>query len=362
MQLDADALLQFVIFTAAFTLLALFSTTSLRNGRFPMDAAVGTPALLLGGLHIALSALIMSFLLQPQKTRRDVRAALDVIRRSAIVAIVSLGFDFLLVSSSPSPTGSLKAALVVGGAYLILDSGTYLLLHHRQLPKSRVVPLVRSVGALYVGEVSIGVLIPVLYPSLHEWAVVTLLGLVVVIRYNFNLYLQVRESYECAVGTLVRAIELQSPETTGHSERVAMLAVSIGRQLGLQGRDLEDLRWAALLHDIGKLGLEEQRAHESRDHAIRGGRLVQKMPFLAHIAPAITHHHDGVLPAASGNRSLALIIGVASRIDNEIFLNGRTPARVVEDLLRREPREVVLAAERVLLANEREAVGRVAAS
>ena len=52
---------------------------------------------------------------------------------------------------------------------------------------------------------------------------------------------------------LVAALDTHDPLTRGHAERVRAYSYSLGRQLGLQGEDLDHLNWAALLHDIGKL-------------------------------------------------------------------------------------------------------------
>ena len=58
-------------------------------------------------------------------------------------------------------------------------------------------------------------------------------------------------------GALIKAVEAKDPYTAGHSERVQRLSVHIGRALGLQRTDLEDLFWGAGLHDVGKIGIPD---------------------------------------------------------------------------------------------------------
>jgi HD-GYP domain-containing protein (c-di-GMP phosphodiesterase class II) len=62
---------------------------------------------------------------------------------------------------------------------------------------------------------------------------------------------------EQLAGALVEAVEAKDPYTRGHSERVNFLAVEIGRAMGLPADELQDLHWASLLHDVGKIGIPD---------------------------------------------------------------------------------------------------------
>lgn len=73
----------------------------------------------------------------------------------------------------------------------------------------------------------------------------------------FRRYLSVRATYRQSIRTLSRLTDLAGYTSSGHSERVAALAVATGRQLGLSERVLVDLEYAALLHDIGQVALVE---------------------------------------------------------------------------------------------------------
>jgi len=63
--------------------------------------------------------------------------------------------------------------------------------------------------------------------------------------------------YLSAMDTLVYALEAKDKYTAGHSQRVAEMSVSIGKELKLPADELEDLRWGALLHDIGKIAVDQ---------------------------------------------------------------------------------------------------------
>ena len=100
-----------------------------------------------------------------------------------------------------------------------------------------------------------------------------------------------------------RVIDAKSPYTAGHSERVAEFTVEIARQLGLTEGEQRTLRRAALLHDIGKLGvsgrilnkpgkLDAQEWQEMRDHAAHSERILSRIPAFAELATIGGAHHE----------------------------------------------------------------------
>lgn len=67
-----------------------------------------------------------------------------------------------------------------------------------------------------------------------------------------------RKLFMGAMESLVFALEAKDKYTAGHSRRVAEIATTIGKQRGLSQDELEDLNWAALLHDIGKIAIDPE--------------------------------------------------------------------------------------------------------
>ena len=106
-----------------------------------------------------------------------------------------------------------------------------------------------------------------------------------------------------AIQSLAAALEAKDPYTAGHSHRVAQFAVLIGRRLGLQEKELEDLHTVALLHDIGKIGIAEtllnkpgvlnQREFDAiRNHPTIGARILAPISRMAPYILATKHHHE----------------------------------------------------------------------
>ncbi|MBW3539413.1 MAG: HD domain-containing protein, partial [Planctomycetes bacterium] len=75
---------------------------------------------------------------------------------------------------------------------------------------------------------------------------------------NIELYRQHEELIVSFVRSLVHTLDAKDPYTRGHSERVALIARRLGRELGLDDRELHDLYLAGLLHDIGKIGVDDR--------------------------------------------------------------------------------------------------------
>jgi putative nucleotidyltransferase with HDIG domain len=114
------------------------------------------------------------------------------------------------------------------------------------------------------------------------------------------------ELEQTSAATLValsRALDARDQDTEGHSERVSCLAVKVGQAMKINKTDLLALRLAALLHDIGKIGipdailhkpdaLNEQEWEVMRKHPQTGHDILQNIPFLIPALDAILHHHE----------------------------------------------------------------------
>ena len=167
---------------------------------------------------------------------------------------------------------------------------------------------------------------------------------------NATLYEGLRESYFRTVQALVAAVEAKDPYTRWHSTNVAKYAVAIAREMGLNPSLLEEIHIAAILHDVGKIGISEriigkpeQLSREEydimKDHPAHGIRILEPIGFSSEIMSAIYQHHeryDGTgYPRGlkgEGIAILARILNVADTIDamvSERPYRGTIPAESV---------------------------------
>jgi HD-GYP domain-containing protein (c-di-GMP phosphodiesterase class II) len=120
---------------------------------------------------------------------------------------------------------------------------------------------------------------------------------------NVRLYNNQASFFESVVRALSSAIDAKDPYTRGHSERVARIAVLIGRQLGCTPEQLNHIYLSGLLHDIGKIGIDDnilrkpgaltpEEFEHIKLHPELGYRILQGVRQLEHVLPVVLHHHE----------------------------------------------------------------------
>jgi len=128
--------------------------------------------------------------------------------------------------------------------------------------------------------------------------------------YRANLEQKVKEQtdiinsmYVRSIDAMIKALEAKDFYTRGHSQRVTLYSVAIAAEMGLEGQELENLRRASVLHDLGKIGvreavlnkpgkLTEDEFGEIVRHPETAVRILEPIPFFRPLLPAILHHHE----------------------------------------------------------------------
>ncbi len=109
--------------------------------------------------------------------------------------------------------------------------------------------------------------------------------------------------FNSTIQALVGALEMKDAYTQGHAKRVTEFSLSIGSKLNMAESELRDLYLGAILHDIGKIGTDEDvlnkpeslnRREETlvREHPLKGTLFIVGIENLSHIVPVILHHHE----------------------------------------------------------------------
>jgi putative nucleotidyltransferase with HDIG domain len=121
--------------------------------------------------------------------------------------------------------------------------------------------------------------------------------------YRCQLVGELEDAFLTTIGVISDAVEMQDSYTADHANEVAELAVRVGERLGIDGVELDRLRYGALLHDVGKIGIpaeilrkpgpltDEERARMD-EHTAIGARMLERIPFLAPVAPLVRSAHE----------------------------------------------------------------------
>ena len=159
---------------------------------------------------------------------------------------------------------------------------------------------------------------------------------------------QLQRAYEASLTALANAIDLRDRYTRGHVERVTGYAVALAGQLGWVEKRMEQLRFGAILHDIGKIHISEKILLKSgpmtdeewediKRHPIIGAEMIKDIPYLTHAVPIIRSHHErwdgkGYPDGLEGKLIPmgARIVAIADAFDAMTTNRPYSPARTLE--------------------------------
>lgn len=179
----------------------------------------------------------------------------------------------------------------------------------------------------------LGILIATLFSKYGVFAVVLFFGPLLLARFSYKLYVDMKKMYSQTISALSNAVDAKDQYTSGHSHRVADYSVEIARKMGFNEAQIDKIRTAAILHDIGKIGinenilnkpgkLENYEFDEIKKHPEIGYHILQQVTNLSEIAKIIMHHHeryDGKgYPCAIGHNKVPIesyIISVSDAYD-----------------------------------------------
>jgi HD-GYP domain-containing protein (c-di-GMP phosphodiesterase class II) len=168
---------------------------------------------------------------------------------------------------------------------------------------------------------------------------------------NADLKSRMEKTYVETVAALAAAVEARDKYTRGHSRRVTEFAVEIAKRLNQPEWFVKDLESAALLHDIGKIGMPDHILHNRGalppdgvsfvlGHPIGGENILKPVGSLARLCPIVRHHHErydgkGYPDGLKGEEIplAARILSVADCFDAMISARAYKPTRTREDAM-----------------------------
>jgi putative nucleotidyltransferase with HDIG domain len=154
-----------------------------------------------------------------------------------------------------------------------------------------------------IAFVPLTAIIILVYRFTAPWTLALFIIPLLLLRYAYRLYLDMKETHISTLTALTSALDAKDAYTNGHSFRVSRYAVLLGGELGLSAKRLEVLEYAALLHDVGKIGvsgdiisktgkLTEAEYTVMKTHPVIGAQIIERLKFLKEAAGIVKHHHE----------------------------------------------------------------------
>lgn len=214
-------------------------------------------------------------------------------------------------------------AMAVGGAvYLLIDTGLSALL----ISRAQHVPMgpiwqgqLQNLSPLHVAFLSVSALIALAHDVLGLWAFALFLLPLLAARYSFRRYAQIHRTYAQTIKALSTLPELAGYAQRGHSSRVADLASNIARDRGFSDPDVQEVEFAAYLHDVGRLSFEDPSevpesvtgTPQAQVLADASASIVGQTPYLNRVAQLVRNHS---LPFSASRDAQDEVVRSGSRI------------------------------------------------
>ena len=256
---------------------------------------------------------------------------------SAVIAVVSCGVVLesllLLAPADPilRPLAAFAAALVASVAFFLVTWSLAI----AAVAARTAVPMrtvwaqdVGGVAANLVGLAPLGWLMAAVFQlpnGVGWWATPLFIVPLFTTRLAYARYVETRELFEQTIEALAKAVDSRDVYTRNHSSRVSHIAEAMCRVMRLPENEIEKIKWAGLLHDVGKIGirdnillkegpLDREERLLMNQHPTIGAEIVAPASQLADEAPLIKSHHEWFNGSGYPDGIEALNIPLGARI------------------------------------------------
>jgi putative nucleotidyltransferase with HDIG domain len=280
----------------------------------PVVACVVTKGVALSIVLFALSTMLT--LLQDTKTRKYyspwLRAPLKELFNVSNVLIVNWIGGYLYKLIAIDGNGSVFTWHVVLGAVVfsfvtIFGNLVFFILYYKLSEQGKFFALLRdNIGGIIpniLATVPLGLVIGYLLmqENAYLW-IILFMGPLLLARYSFKIYLDSHMILLRTINSLVEAIEAKDPYTRGHSQRVAYISSEICKAMGCSHSFTDQVKIAALLHDTGKIGVEDAVLRKPgpltpeeydiiKQHPVVGRRIIESINLSNVVNDAVLYHH-----------------------------------------------------------------------
>lgn len=223
----------------------------------------------------------------------------------SIIVTSLIGYIYILTGGKVGEFSSIPTIIILlSGVVLntIIISG-FLSIANKQNFINIWITNIKGVFPSAIAVGTIGIIIALSFIGYGYGAVILFFGPLLLARFSFKLYIEMRNIYISTIEAFNSALEAKDPYTYGHASRVEEYSVKLGQAHGLSNDKIQNLKNAAILHDIGKIGIKDnilnkagkltqEEFREIMTHPTIGADIIKKVDFLEKISDTIRYHHE----------------------------------------------------------------------
>ena len=193
---------------------------------------------------------------------------------------------------------------------------------------------------VFLGLAMTGALFGELWPELHWWALPISLLPYSFAHLAFRRFQETKVTYKQTIRALARIPEVSGLGVDGHADRTTELASAIAKEIGLGQVQVEEVEYAGLMHDIGRVSLNEpqivRRGYDDEDIARWSSEIIAESPYLSRVATHVRHQYQSYRkPGEQTDPDVSIvsrIIKVAAAYDWQVHRDRLSPLQALENL------------------------------
>jgi len=294
------------------------------------------------------AGLSLNWVVDTLRGRPPVEVLVDSVRRwigfSVFALVLKVSMPSFLADVFPEGWEAIGPLAVATMVLLGIDVTTWALTAHepRQLNFRYLSRLALKDSNVFVALVATGSLLGIAFGSISWWALTIALLPYVFAHNAFRRFQSTRRTYRQTIRALARIPEVAGLATEGHADRTTALAVEVAGDLGLSPNQVADVEYTALMHDIGRIALNEpfivRRGYTEADIAGWGAEIISEAPYLQRVAEFVRLQHQPYRrPGEEKDPDLPMtskVIKACSAFDHAIADQGMSPLEAMEVLHR----------------------------
>jgi hypothetical protein len=193
---------------------------------------------------------------------------------------------------------------------------------------------------VFLGLAMTGALFGEMWPAIGWWALPISLLPYSFAHLAFRRFQETKVTYKQTIRALARIPEVSGLGADGHADRTTELATAIGKEIGLGPVQVEDVEYAGLMHDIGRVSLNEPQilrmGYSDDDIARWSSEIIAESPYLSRVATHVRHQYESYRkPGEQTDPDVSMvsrIIKVAAAYDWQVHRDGLSPLQALENL------------------------------